>query len=578
MLVSYLMFGHQLLLPVPDVDRTDFMLIIGANPLVSNGSLMSAPNMRKRLKAIQSRGGKFVVVDPRKTETAKLADSHLFIRPATDAYFLFSLLHCIVTDARCSEPDSRFRGWAEIKKMTQNFTPESTEATTGIAATEVRNLANEFLSRDTAVCYRRIGTSTQTFGALSTWLVTLINIASGNFDRAGGYMFASPAIDLVEPQFGIESGGFNRWSSRVRKLPEFSGEFPVSTMADEILEPGKGQIRAMLTSAGNPVLSTPNGKRLDRALESLEFMVCIDPYINETTRHANIILPPVSPLERCNYDLVFRLLAIRNTSKYSPAVFRKPRNGRHDWQIMHGLSSRLEDLKQGWNGVRAITRHWQSLLGPKYLLTAALWLGRRSAKRDGRKTGFGMSQLKRKPSGVDLGPLQECLFKRMSKDRDYVELAPKSLLADIQRLQSTPGTGQQSGDDQFVLIGRRHLRSNNSWLHNSPKMISGRQRCTLSINPIDAARLQLGGNDKVQISSTVGSIRAELEITEEIMQGVVSLPHGFGHNRPGVRLSTAKLHAGVSFNDLMDETRIDELCGNAAFSGLPVTIQRAPTS
>jgi anaerobic selenocysteine-containing dehydrogenase len=241
--------------------------------------------------------------------------------------------------------DSRFRGWKEVVAMAKEFPPEATEATTGVATSEVRGLAEEFLSRDTAVCYGRIGTSTQPFGGLATWLVALVNIASGNFDRAGGYMFTSPAIDLVDPQFDIERGGFARWRSRVRNLPEFAGELPVSTIADEILGEGEGQIRAMITSAGNPVLSTPNGNRLDRALESLEFMVSIDPYINETTRHADIILPPVSPLERDNYDLVFRLLAVRNTSKYTPAVFPAPSDGLHDWQIMHRLQSRLEDLK-----------------------------------------------------------------------------------------------------------------------------------------------------------------------------------------------------------------------------------------
>lgn len=572
MFVAYLMFGHQLLLPVPDVDHTDFMLIIGANPLVSNGSLMSAPNMRKRLKAIQERGGNFVVVDPRKTETARLADKHLFIRPATDAFFLLSVLHCIVQDKRCAELDSRFRGWKEVVAMAKEFPPEATEATTGVATSEVRGLAEEFLSRDTAVCYGRIGTSTQPFGGLATWLVALVNIASGNFDRAGGYMFTSPAIDLVDPQFDIERGGFARWRSRVRNLPEFAGELPVSTIADEILGEGEGQIRAMITSAGNPVLSTPNGNRLDRALESLEFMVSIDPYINETTRHADIILPPVSPLERDNYDLVFRLLAVRNTSKYTPAVFPAPSDGLHDWQIMHRLQSRLEDLKLGWRPSRALKRWWRGVLGPKRLLAMALWVGQRSAKRIGRPSGFGIKQLERKPEGVDLGPLTTCLFERMPEDHDFVELAPQLLLEDVDRLKKSINT-DDACENQLILIGRRHLRSNNSWMHNSPKMVSGKPRCSLLINPNDAKKLQIEDGAEVRVTSSVGSIQTLASVSDEMMQGVVSLPHGFGHDRPGVRLAVAREHAGVSFNDLMDEQRIDELCGNAAFCGLPVMVE-----
>lgn len=573
MFVSYLMFGHQLLLPIPDVDRTDFMLIIGGNPLVSNGSLMSAPNMRKRLKAIQNRGGKFVVVDPRKTETANLADKHMFIRPATDAFFLLSILHCILRDARRANLDQRFRGWDDIVAMADEFPPETTEATTGIAASEVRKLAEEFLTRNKAVCYGRIGTSTQTFGGLATWLVALVNIASGNFDRAGGYMFTSPAIDLVDPKYGIERGGFDRWRSRVRGLPEFSGELPVSTIADEILEEGEGQIRAMITSAGNPILSAPNGNRLDQAFGSLEFMVSIDPYINETTRHADIILPPVSPLERENYDLVFRLLAVRNTSKYSPPIFPVPKEGLHDWQIMHRLQSRLEDLKFGWRPMRAFKRWWRGFNGPKGLLSLALWLGQRSAKRNGRPFGFGIKQLERRPEGIDLGPLRPCLFERMPSNHEFVELAPKLLLDDVERLKKSIRTANHVGDDQLLLIGRRHLRSNNSWLHNSPKMISGKQRCTLIIHPNDAENLGIENGTAVRVTSSVGSVHTFASVSDEIMQGVVSLPHGFGHNRPGVKLGVARKHPGVSFNDLMDETRIDELCGNAAFCGLPVSVR-----
>jgi len=309
-------------------------LILGANPAVSNGSMMTAPGMNRRLQELRARGGKVILIDPRSNETARLADRHLFIRPGTDVLLLLALLHVVFEEglARPGELSSFTDGVETVHKLVANFTPERVASITGIGAEQIRTLAKEFTSAESAVCYGRIGVSTQEFGAACQWLINVLNTVTGNLDRPGGAMFTLPAFDpITAPESLAQKGSFARWHSRVRKLPEFAGEFPVVTLAEEILTEGAGQVKAFVTSAGNPVLSTPNGRELDRALASLEFMAAIDFYINETTQHANIILPPTSPLERGHYDLAFHLLAVRNTAKFSPALFQRGEDARHDW-------------------------------------------------------------------------------------------------------------------------------------------------------------------------------------------------------------------------------------------------------
>jgi anaerobic selenocysteine-containing dehydrogenase len=575
MFVSYLMLGHQFLLPVPDIDRTDFMLILGANPLVSNGSLMSAPNVRERLKAIQRRGGKVVVMDPRRTETAKIADDHIFIRPGSDALFLFSLLSCLLIKG--GNPNNLrvpHEGWETVTELARAFPPEVTEPLTSVPSVVVHRLANQLMAAPTAVCYGRIGTSTQPFGALCAWLINLVNVASGNFDEPGGAMFTSPLIDLIDPRTGAERGSFNRWTSRVRGLPEFSGELPVSALAEEILVEGPGRVRGMITLAGNPVLSAPNGTRMDRAFQSLDFMVSIDSYINETTRHANIILPPVSPLEREHYDLVFRHLAVRNTAKYSEAVFKPPSDGRHDWQTLQALQDRLEQIHDGRRPIRAMRRTMRKVLGPSGLLSLAIMLGKRRYRRRHGIVAPSLKQLKRNPHGIDLGPLTPSLHKSLPKQHKRIDLAPGPLVKDVDRLKCLLQS-DSSDDGHFLLIGRRDLRSNNSWMHNSAKLVSGKPRCTLFMNPLDAEEHGILDLTTVRVTSRVGTIQTKVTLTDDIMLGVVSLPHGFGHDRPGVRLQIAQQHAGVSINDLTDDNRVDELCGNAAFCGVPVRVEPA---
>lgn len=565
---ALLMFGHRMLLPIPDVDRTEYLLIVGANPIASGGSLMSAPGIGVRLEAIQKRGGKVVVVDPRRTETARVADEHLFIRPGTDALFLLGILHeLLALGPRLGRLEEYTEGLEALRDVVRDVTPERTAPHTGIPAETVRRLARDILAAGSAICYGRVGVSTQPFGGLCAWLLSAINIVTGNLDRAGGAMFTRPAFDLVggPGPLTASAGGFGRWKSRVRGLPEFSGELPVAALAEEILTPGERQIRALFTFAGNPVLSTPNGGQLDLALASLDFMVSIDPYLNETTRHAHLVLPPTTPLERGHYDLAFHALAVRNTARYSPPLFNPPPDARHDWQILLELWHRLGLLANGKRLKDEATYRLLRRIGPKGVLDAGLRLG---------PYGLSLKELARAPHGVDLGPLQPCLPDRLRGKR--IDLAPAPFVADVARLHETyPATGGQGRNGTLALIGRRNMRDNNSWMHNATRLMRGKSRCTLMVHPEDAAALQLADGDLADVSSRVGRVRVPVTVTDDVMPGVVSLPHGYGHGRAGVKLGVATRNAGVSVNDLTDDDALDALTGNAAFSGTPVRVGRA---
>ncbi|HEY1087245.1 MAG TPA: molybdopterin dinucleotide binding domain-containing protein, partial [Archangium sp.] len=438
----------------------------------------------------------------------------------------------------------------------------------GISADTIRRLARDFAAAKTAVAYGRIGTSVQTFGALCAWLINVLNLVTGNFDRAGGAMFPTPAFDPRSLPKAISGGrgSFGRWKSRVRGLPEAGGELPVATLAEDILAPGEGRVRAMVTVAGNPVLSTPNGRQLDTAFSGLEFMVAIDPYLNETTRHANLILPPPSPLEREHFDIAFHMLAVRNTVRYARALFDPGPNARHDWQILLGLAKRLE-RHRGFSPSKAL--QWAALekLGPEGLLDLGLRIGPRGGVR-----GLTLAKVRKAEHGIDLGPLVPVLPTALRTKSAQLELAPAECLKDVERLEATLQPVAVPG---FKLINRRHLRDCNSWLHNAPKLVSGANRCTLLMHPEDARSLGLGAGDSARVRSRVGELVVPVELTDAMMQGVVSLPHGYGHGRDGVKLEVAKQHAGVSVNDLSDELLIDALSGNAALSGVPVQVERA---
>ncbi|MDH4282792.1 MAG: molybdopterin oxidoreductase family protein, partial [Myxococcales bacterium] len=580
MLASYFMYGHQLLFPVPDVDRTDFMMLIGANPLASNGSIMSAPGIKKRLEGIQKRGGKVVVVDPRRCETAQIADEHVFIQPGTDALFLLGMLHEVcAAGVDVGRLTPHVKNLDRVIEIARAYPPESAESITGVPASVVRRLAHEMRTAPTAVAYGRVGACTQEFGGLSMWLVNVLNAVTGNLDEPGGSMFATPAIDTLQKigGFGIGRGSYGRWKSRVRGLPEFGGELPASVMAEEILEEGEGRIRAMVTLAGNPILSTPNGGRLDAAFESLDFMLAIDFFINETSRHADLILPPVSPIERSHYDLALYLVAVRNTANYSAPPFPRAENQLDDWEILSELSCRVAAKRHGKLSKEYLTARAIHRAGPERVLDLGLRLGPYGKRFNPLSPGLSLAKLKKEPHGVDLGPLQSIFPGRIPEAHGAIDLAPDLFVDDLERLRARfASEASAAPEGKLLLIGRRHLRSNNSWMHNTQRLMKGKPRCTLMMNPDDAARLGVRSGDVVTVTSRVGQVAARAEVTDDMMEGVVSLPHGFGHGRDGVQLSVAATHAGVSVNDLTDDQFIDVISGNAAFSGVPVTVEPAP--
>jgi anaerobic selenocysteine-containing dehydrogenase len=575
MLSAFAMFGHQLLMPIPDIDRTQYFLVLGANPMVSNGSIMTAPDLKKRLQALKARGGKLVVIDPRHTETAQLADTHLFITPAADVFFLASLLFVIFEEelAKAGRVEAFTEGLPELQSAVQPYSPEATATMTGIDAEETRKIARAFCAAPSAVCYGRMGACTQEFGGLNAWLINAINLVTGNLDREGGSMFTLPAVDVVSASARIGmQGRFNRYQSRVRGLPEFSGELPAAALAEDILLPGAGQIRALVTSAGNPVLSTPNGQKLEDALEGLELMVSIDIYLNETTKHAHYILPPTFGLEHDNYDVAFHVFSIRNTAKYSPALFERPANARHDWEIFSSLAARMGKVD---GPLGELLTKAKTLLGKQLTPTMLIDLGLRMGPYGDHynpfnRDGLSLKKVKQSPHGIDLGPLKPLLPNRLYTHDKRIQLAPKLFLQDLQRAQEK--LSQSVPSQGLVLIGRRELRSNNSWGHNTLRMVKGKERCTLLMHPNDAAALQLSEGQKVRVTSRVGRVEVPLAISLEVMPGVVSLPHGWGHTRKNTKQQIASEHAGQSLNDLTDESRIDTLTGTAAFSGTPVVV------
>lgn len=568
-IIAHKLFGHQLKVPVPDIDHCDHFLIIGANPVASNGSIMSVPDVKNRLKSITKKGGEVIVIDPRFTETAAIASQHHFIKPGSDVLLLLAMLNTLFTD-KLAKP-GRIKAftpeWNQLALDVEPYTPERVASLTGIEATEIKQLVHNFVRAKAGVFYGRMGTSVQAFGTLSQYLIMAFNILTGRLDARGGLMFTQPAANLFQH---TGKGHFGRTHSRVRKLPGFSGELPVSALAEDILTEGEGQIKAMVMMAGNPVLSTPNGQQLDKAFKQLDFMVSIDFYINESNRHADLILPPVSPLERSHYDLIFHLLAVRNTAKYNPPLFKAPANTKQDWEILLELSHRLRgktDIKN------QVIHKAKMLLGPDAQLDFMLRSGPYGGGLNLLK-GLSLRQLKNQPHGIDLGPLKPSLPKSLKTKDKQIELHRDFFMADLSRVEQRFFSNESViSDKPFSLIGRRHVRSNNSWLHNSKRLVKGKNRCTVMIHPYDASALNIDNAQVVKVESRVGQIELQAEITEEVMQGVVSIPHGFGHNKSGTGWKVAEAHAGVSVNDLSDEMQIDELSGNAVLNGVPVSIQ-----
>jgi anaerobic selenocysteine-containing dehydrogenase len=560
-LVAYLLYGHQLFLPIPDIDRTSYLLVFGANRMASNGSLMTVPDFPNRLRELKARGGRMVVLDPRRTETAKVATEHHFVRPGSDAHVLLAMLQ-VLFDEGLTTPPSYVDALDAVAEAVAGFTPEAAEAASGVPADEIRRLAREFAAADGAAAYGRIGVSTQGFGTICQWAIQLLNVVTGNLDREGGTLLTSPAIDAVDAGL-IGRGHHGKWKSRVRGFPESGGELPVSVLREEIATPGDGQIRALLTLSGNPVLSTPDGARLDEALHGLDFMAAVDIYLNETTRHADVILPPTSALERDHYDLVFHLLAVRNTARFTPAVFAKPRDARHDWEIYREIALRtMARLDRKPPLRKRLEARARLSVSPAVIIAGLLRRGR---------SGVTMRRLRKEPAGVDLGPLRAGqLPGRLPARSKRVDAAPALVLDDLTRLRDAAPTE----DGELLLIGRRHKQDCNSWMHNTRRLTRGKPRHQLFMHPDDLRARGLDDGATVAITSRVGKVEVDVLATDDVMPGVVSLPHGYGHQVGGTRLSHATTVTGVSINDLTDPERLD-VSGNAALSGVPVTVAAA---
>ncbi len=589
---SGLLFGAPLSVPIPDVDRTQHLLMLGANPLASNGSLLTAPDMRGRLKALRARGGKLVVVDPRRSRTAEVADEHVPIRPGTDAHLLFALVHVLFEEGltapgRLAELTD---GIEAVEELAQPFTPEAAARVCGVDPDTIRRMARELAAAQSAAVYGRIGTTTQEFGTLASWLIDVLNVLTGNLDRPGGAMFTRAAAGQRNSSGAPGQGRglrLGRWHSRVRGLPESLGELPVAVLAEEIEAPGEGQIRALITLAGNPARSTPNSGRFERALDGLELCVAIDIYVNETTRHADVILPAPSPLERSHYDLALYQLAVRNVANFSPPVLPPDPGVPDEWVTLlrlagvaagQGLLEDVEPLDRMVAGelvrreaadphsplhgrdVDELLAEVEPRRGPERLLDLLLRAG---------PYDLTLADLEAAPHGIDLGPLEPRLPDVLRTPSGRIELAPAPIVADVGRLRAALSRPVDGG---IVLVGRRQLRSNNSWMHNLELLVSGPERCTLHVHPDDAARLGLEDGAPARVENRAGSLEAPVEVTDAVMPGVVSLPHGWGHDAPGSRLGVAGAHAGVNANLLADEALVDALSGNAVLNGIPVAV------
>ncbi len=594
-----LVFGHPLAIPVPDIDRTDLLVLLGANPLESNGSLATAPDWPGRLEAIRRRGGKIVVVDPRRTRTAEHADLHVPIRPGTDAALLAGIA-CALFAEGLADPGTlaeAVMGIDDVEAAVAGFTRERVASFTGVPADTVRALARELAAAPTAVVYGRIGTHTTAYGTLAAWLVDVLNVLTGNLDRPGGAMFPHAAHEQQRrPPRAFKTG---RWHSRVRGLPETLSELPVATLADEMETSGEGQVRALLTIAGNPALTTPDAGRLDGLLAELELLVCVDPYLNATTRHADVILPPPSVLEKSHYDLAFTALSVRNVANFSPPVFEREPGSPSEFQILVRLAAiaaglgadadpdALADATIAGRVAEAVADPSSSIHGrdadeivaalgdrpsEERLLDLLLRTGHRGDAFGTRPGGLSLELLEAHPHGIDFGPLEPRLPDALATESGKVELAPSQLIDDLARLEAALAVTAAGG---MVLVGRRQLRTANSWTQNVQVLVRGKDSCVAQLHPDDAGRIGIADGATATISSAAGSIDVPVEVTDVVMPGVVCVPYGWGHGLPGTRQAVATGHAGVNVNILTDASVVDPISGNAVLNGIPVTVAPA---
>ncbi|MEW2523888.1 molybdopterin oxidoreductase family protein [Streptomyces sp. NPDC047071] len=600
-----LLFGDPLAIPVPDLDRTDHLLVIGANPLDSNGSLCTAPDFPGRLKALRARGGLLTVVDPRRTRTARIADRHLAIRPGTDALLLAAMAQVLFADGltRLGALEDHVTGLDELADAVRTFTPEAVATACDVPAATIRTLAHQLAAAPTAAVYGRVGASTVAHGTLTCWLVDVLNVLTGNLDRPGGVLFPLSATGRAPRPAGPGRGfALGRWRSRVSGHPEAKGELPVAALAEEIdTQPrvpdsglGESPVRAVIAIAANPVLSAPDGNRLDKALESLDFMVSVDPYLNETARHAHVVLPPPPPAQSAHFPFAFNALAVRNQVRYTRAAVPLEAGRMPETEILarlvlaatggHGTDPAAVDAlvieRTLAEAVAAphtrvhgrdpadLAARLTGESGPERRLDLMLRLGPYGDGFGADPEGLSLARLLDHPHGIDLGPLAPRVPEILKTRSGRIELLPGPIAADLPRLaralRETPA--------ELVLVGRRHLRSNNSWMHNVPALTGGSNRCTLHVHPGDAARLGLADGRPARVTAAGGEIEALVEVTDAMRPGVVSLPHGWGHDRPGTRLTVAAADPGANVNQLLDGSLLDPLSGTAVLNGFAVRV------
>ncbi len=597
------LFGTAVSIPIPDVDHTELLWVLGANPLASNGSLMTAPGIGRRLRAIQERGGRVVVFDPRRSETAAVANEHVALRPGSDAHLLLAVANVLIAEGRVAlgRLAPHVAGLAALSAAVLELTPEWAATRCGVPAHVIRRLARELSAAPSAAVYGRIGTCTQEFGVLASFAVDVLNTLTGNLDRPGGALFTLPATGALHTS-GTPGRGkghlFGRYTSRVRGFPEFFRELPNAVIAEEILTPGPGQIRAFITMGGNPALSTPAGQRFAEAFASLDLLVSLDLYVNETSRFAHVIFPAPSPLETSHYDVLLSQFAVRNVARWSPAVFPLAEGAEPEWKtllrlgaIASGAGTRVpaEALDESWARARieralrdpaSPVRHRSvdelmaalaPRTGPERLVDFSLRAGPWGDHFGAKPEGLTLAKLEAAPHGIDLGPLAPRLPDVLRTPSGKIELAPDFVLADLVRLRAW----QPPAAEQLVLIGRRHVSSKNSWMHNLPRLVRGRERCTLLMHPADATRVGLAHGGRARVVSKSGAVIAAVEVTEAMRPGVVSLPHGFGHDAVGARMPVARAHAGVNSNVLAPDDTLEPLSGNAILNGIPVEVAPA---
>ena len=589
-----LMYGNNWKIPAPDITRTDFLVVMGGNPQASGGSLLACPDVLGELDAIRARGGQVVVVDPRRTGTVDHATEWLPIRPGTDAAFLLALCHVLFAEGLVTLGDlaDKVNGIQDLAPLVAEFTPESVADWTGVPAETTRRIARDFASTPRAAVYGRIGLCNQEFGTLASWLVDVVNIVTGHFDVEGGLMWGKPVSAPLAWMNNTDRTGeptFGRWTSRVRGAPEVLGQVPASCLAEEIATPGDGQIRALITVAANPAISVPDSAQLEAALPQLECMIAIDNYVNETTRFAHVILPGVSPLESPHLDELLWGWAMRSAVKWSDALYALPEGASDEWEtearlgwlIGGGTNADfdLEALDDGWFGalcrmngldperILALYDHG----GPQRMIDLTIRMGPWGDRYGENPDGLTLARVKEHPEGLDFGPMVPRADEMVRTPSGKIELTPAYVVGDLPRLRARMAEAETG----LVLVSRRHLRSKNSWMHNVKVLVKGKDRCTLIIHPEDAEAAGVADGERARVSSEAGSIEVPVEVSDEMMPGVVCMPHGWGHDKAGAQLSVAREHAGVNSNLLAPGGFVDALSGNAAVNGIPVEVTRA---